>query len=153
MRRRHAGCQTRNAECEVQNAHRQTALGIGQFKRFVLCAALAIALTVVHATAAGARDFMWKVTGKTGTVYLIGSVHLLTKDFYPLSPAFDQAFKESNLLVEEADLAELLSPQAQMQLLSRGMLPSSQSLDTVVSPATFALVSRRVTSGWARSTS
>ena len=35
-----------------------------------------------------------------------GSVHLLTKDYYPLSPALDTAFKDSDLLVEEVDLGE-----------------------------------------------
>jgi uncharacterized protein YbaP (TraB family) len=109
--------------------------------RSILGATLVLGFTL--ATAAASRDFLWKVNGKTGAVYLIGSVHLLTEDFYPLSKAFEDAFKDSDLLVEEADLAELLSPQAQMKLLSRGMLPSSQSLDTVVAPQTFALVTRR----------
>ena len=77
-------------------------------------------------------------------VYLVGSVHMLTKDYYPLSPALDSAFKDSDLLVEEADLGEMLSVNSQLQMLSRGMLPSTQSLDKVVSPATFALVSARV---------
>ncbi len=138
--------QPRNAKGKMQNAHRRSghcAFRIVHFKRSLLCAALAFALVLVHASAAASRDFLWKVTGKTGVVYLVGSVHLLTQDFYPLDPAFEQAFKESDLLVEETDLAELLAPQAQLQLLSRGMLPSSQSLDAVVSPGTFALVSRR----------
>ncbi len=44
-------------------------------------------------------------------MYLVGSVHMLTEDFYhPLSKAFEEAFKDSDLLVEEADLAEMLSP-------------------------------------------
>jgi uncharacterized protein YbaP (TraB family) len=112
--------------------------------RSIVCATFVAGLTFGHATTAAARDFLWKVTGKTGTVvYLVGSVHMLTEDFYPLSKPFEDAFKDSDLLVEEADLAEMLSPQAQMQMLSRGMLPSSQSLDTVVGPQTFALVTRR----------
>jgi len=102
-----------------------------------------LALVAGNATTADARDFLWKVSGATGSVYLVGSVHLLTKDFYPLSPALEQAFKGSDLLVEEADLAELLSPTAQMQMLARGMLPASTTLDAVVSPATFALVTAR----------
>ena len=53
--------------------------------RVVLC----LALVLGHATAANARDFLWKVTGKTGSVYLMGSIHLLTQDFYPLSAAVD----------------------------------------------------------------
>ena len=113
-------------------------------KRSLLCAAVAIALTVLHATPASARDFLWKVTGKTGTVYLVGSVHMLSQDFYPLSKTLDEAFKEADLLVEEADLAELLAPQAQLLMLSRGMLASNQTLDKVISPETFAAVTRRV---------
>jgi uncharacterized protein YbaP (TraB family) len=105
---------------------------------------LCLALVLGPATTAHARDFLWKVTGKTGgSVYLVGSVHLLTQDFYPLSAALDRAFKESDLLVEEADFADLMSPSTQMQMLARSMLPSTTSLESVISPATFALVVKR----------
>jgi uncharacterized protein YbaP (TraB family) len=90
------------------------------------------------------RSFSWKATKGTGVVYLVGSMHLLTKDYYPLAPALDAAFKDSDLLVEEADLGEMLSPQAQLAVVMRGMLPANQSLDQVVSPDTYALVSKRV---------
>jgi uncharacterized protein YbaP (TraB family) len=125
----------------MQNAH--CAFDIVRVGR-VLSALLVLTFTLGHATPASARDFLWKVTGKTGTVYLVGSVHMLSRDFYPLSQTLEQAFKESDLLVEEADLAELLAPQAQLLMLSRGMLPSGQSLDKVVSPETFAAVTKRV---------
>jgi uncharacterized protein YbaP (TraB family) len=108
-----------------------------------LAAAFAAIAVLAHANTVAARDFLWKVTGKTGSVYLAGSVHLLTKDFYPLSEALERAFSDSDLLVEEVDLAELTSPQAQMMMLSRGMLPSNQSLDKMVSSATLAQVSGR----------
>jgi hypothetical protein len=92
-----------------------------------------------------ARNFLWKATKGPGVVYLVGSMHLLTKDYYPLAPALDAAFKDSDLLVEEADLGEMLSPQSQMAVVMRGMLPANQSLDQVVSADTYALVSKRVT--------
>jgi uncharacterized protein YbaP (TraB family) len=109
-----------------------------------LCAVLVVGCTLGHAGVAAARDFCWKVTGRTGAIYLVGSVHLLTQDFYPVSAAMEAAFNESDVLVEEADLGELLSPQMQMQMLTRGMLPADSSLDQVVSPATFAQVSSRI---------
>jgi hypothetical protein len=56
----------------------------------------------------------------------------------------EAAFKESDLLVEEVDLAEMTAADNQLTILMRGMLPAGQSLEAVVSPATFALVSRRV---------
>jgi uncharacterized protein len=136
---------SRNAECQTQNAPpRHPAFGIVHCRRSGLLALFVLALTLGQANAVVARDFLWKVTGKTGTVYLVGSVHMLTQDYYPLSKTLDDAFKESDLLVEEADLAELLAPQAQLLMLSRGMLPSNQSLDKVISPGTFAAVTKRV---------
>jgi uncharacterized protein len=107
-------------------------------------AAIAIAAALLaQLDAAAARNFIWKATGKQGVLYLVGSVHVLTKDFYPLSPALESAYKDADLLVEEVDLGEMLAPGAQFQMLSRGMLPSTQSLDKLVSPATFAAVSKR----------
>jgi uncharacterized protein len=107
-----------------------------------------LAIVTAAATAAqpraAARSFMWKATRPSGAVYLVGSVHMLTKDFYPLAPSLEAGFKESDLLVEEVDLAEMLAPDMQFSLLARGMLPAGQTLDKVVSPATMALVNARV---------
>jgi uncharacterized protein len=112
------------------------------------CAVVAIlvaacALAPLHAQN---RDFIWKASRGQSVVYLVGSVHLLSKDYYPLSPALDKAFKETDLLVEELHLGQMAQVESQMTILMRGMLPSGQTLDKVVSPATFALVSERVKS-------
>jgi uncharacterized protein YbaP (TraB family) len=74
---------------------------------------------------------------------LVGSVHLLTKDFYPLNPALERAYKDSDLLVEEVDIAELSGAGSQMSMLTRGIQPSSKPLDTVLSAATMALLSKK----------
>jgi uncharacterized protein YbaP (TraB family) len=108
----------------------------------LLIASLAVA--ALAPTRAATHAFAWKATGRQGAVYLVGSVHLLSKDFYPLNPALDSAYKDSNLLVEEVDLGEMAQPDAQMALLSRGMLPSGQTLDTVLSPTTAALLNKHL---------
>jgi hypothetical protein len=103
--------------------------------------AVAFAMLVV-AQAAQAKTFAWKAAGKGGTIYLVGSIHVMSESFYPLNPVLEAVFKESDLLVEEVDLAQMLDPMAQMSILTRGMLPSNQSLDKVISPATLALVQK-----------
>jgi uncharacterized protein YbaP (TraB family) len=114
-------------------------------KKITACAALLATLCQVDAAAAQApRNFIWKVSGPTGAIYLVGSVHLLTKDYYPLNPSLETAFKDSDLLVEEADLGELEAPASQFKLLTRGLLPGNQSLDTVLSASTYELVTKRV---------
>jgi uncharacterized protein YbaP (TraB family) len=109
----------------------------------VVMAAVAVANTAAQPRSA-TRSFMWKATRQQGAVYLVGSVHMLTKDFYPLAAPIEAGFKDSDLLVEEVDLAEMLAPDQQFSLLARGMLPAGQTLDKVVSPATMALVNARV---------
>jgi uncharacterized protein YbaP (TraB family) len=105
------------------------------------CSALVVAAALVaQVQAAPARNFLWKATARSGgALYLVGSVHLLSQDSYPLSPALETAFKDSDLLVEEVDLGEM-GANAQMQFLTKGMLPSATSLDKVLSPATYALL-------------
>ena len=106
-------------------------------RRIAAVVALALAL-LATAQAAQAKTFAWKASGKGGAIYLIGSIHVMSESFYPLNPALEAAFTDSDLLVEEVDLAEMLDPTAQLSILSRGMLPSSQSLDKVISPSTMA---------------
>jgi uncharacterized protein YbaP (TraB family) len=124
--------------------------GFARPRASAACAAAAAIAAVlsfaVLVQAEPARNFLWKVTGNNAAIYVVGSVHLLTEDYYPLNPALDAAFKDSDLLVEETDLGELAAPSSQMKLLTRGMLPANQSLDAVVSPTTYALVTRHVAS-------
>jgi hypothetical protein len=108
----------------------------------VVALTAAIAASLSASPAAQTHAFAWKATKGQGVVYLVGSVHMLTSDFYPLPASLDAGFKASDLLVEEANLAEMLSPNMQFSMLSRGMLPAGQSLDKVISPATLALLNK-----------
>jgi uncharacterized protein YbaP (TraB family) len=103
-----------------------------------------LAATALAPLQAQTRNFIWKASKGPAAIYLVGSVHLLSKDYYPLSPVLETAFKDSSLLVEELHLGEMAAIESQMTILMRGMLPSGQTLDKVVSPATFGLVTERV---------
>jgi hypothetical protein len=63
------------------------------------------------------NSVLWRIT-KNGELegYLIGSLHLMKSDAYPLAPAFNQAFTRANLVVFEVNLDQLRS---QSQSLSR----------------------------------
>ena len=93
---------------------------------------------------AGKKNFLWKVEDGNGAMaYLLGSMHVLTPEFYPLSPAIEQAFIASNTLVEEVDLDEMSDPVQMMGALAKAMLTDGRTLDQLVAPATFAEVKRR----------
>ncbi len=57
-----------------------------------------------HAEPASQKNFMWKATSKTATVYLLGSIHYLRKDAYPLPISIEDAFSRSNVLAVEANV-------------------------------------------------
>lgn len=100
---------------------------------------------LASASNAASPSFLWKATGpRGGTVYLAGSIHLLSNEYYPLAPAFDEALDRSDLLVEEVDLGEMLAPESQMLMLTRGMMPAGQSLDSALSAGTLAAVQAKV---------
>jgi uncharacterized protein YbaP (TraB family) len=85
-------------------------------------AGLLAALVVAYAQAqAPERHFLWKVTSPQGKeAYLLGSVHVLSKGFYPLSPVIDAAFGASKTLVEEIDIDEMDHPATMMGLGASG---------------------------------
>ena len=91
-----------------------------------------------------ARHFLWKVEAPNGaTAYLLGSLHVLTADAYPLPATIDRAFAGSKTLVEEVDLDEMSDPMLMMAALAKAMLPGGQTLDQVISAETYAEVKKR----------
>jgi len=112
--------------------------------RVTVATAVALVTALSIQTAAADRHFIWKASSPQGSIYLVGSVHVLTSAYYPLPAVFNDAFEKSDLLVEEIDLADMLAPAAQMQLLSRGRLPAGTTLDSVLAPTTLAAVKKTV---------
>jgi uncharacterized protein YbaP (TraB family) len=109
---------------------------------------IAAVLVVLLASPAGlaqntGRNFLWKVEGEGSSAYLLGSLHVLTADFYPLSAAINKAFTESKTLVEEVDIDETSDPMVMMAALSKAMLTGGQTLDQIVAPETFTEVKKR----------
>jgi uncharacterized protein YbaP (TraB family) len=101
---------------------------------------LAVILTSVPMSASpepGAdKTFMWRVKGGGATVYLLGSVHAMKEDSYPLPSAMETAFDSVDTLVFEVDLDDLDS--AAIQMLAAGTLDGKETLEEVVGPATWS---------------
>jgi uncharacterized protein len=90
------------------------------------------------------NQFMWKVEGPGGSsTYLLGSLHILAAEFYPLSATINKAFAESKTLVEEVDLDEMNDPMVMMAALSKAMLSDGRTLDQVIAPEVYAEVKKR----------
>jgi uncharacterized protein YbaP (TraB family) len=103
--------------------------------------ALAFVLAAVPALAqspAGENSgttFMWKVERGQTTLYLLGSVHALKEDAYPLPQAIEAAFAEVEVAVFEIDLQDLTK--AAIKMMSAGSLENGRTLEEVVGPETW----------------
>lgn len=101
-----------------------------------------LAATVVAQPAQ--KHFLWSVRDAHGGVaHLVGSLHVLTPEFYPLSLELERTFDASKVLVEEVDLDEMNDPTAMLSLIGKAMFSDGRTLEDSVSPATFAEVRRR----------
>ena len=90
------------------------------------------------------KQFLWKVENPNGSVaYLLGSLHVLTPDFYPLSAGINKAFAASQTLVEEVDFDEMNDPAQMMNALGKAMSTDGRTLDQLVAPSTYAEVTKR----------
>ncbi len=96
----------------------------------------------IRSTAQQASPALWEVRSPSGKgkLYLFGTFHLLPKSVEWQTKAFEKAVKSAKNFVFELTEAEMKSPQGQQLLLSRGMLPSGQSLDQLIGPALFTKV-------------
>ena len=77
------------------------------------------------------RGLFWKASSPTNTIYLLGSVHLGTKEMYPLPDYMEQAFQRASVLVVEVDLNKVdKAEQAKIgqYVASNGTYPGDDTL-------------------------
>lgn len=83
--------------------------------------ACALALLAWPALAAGPAEplpFLWEVQGPKARHYLLGTMHILPPSARPLPPAYDAAYAATRVLVVEADVEALGSPDVQQRMLA-----------------------------------
>ena len=88
----------------------------------------------------GRKHFLWSVEGNKATVYILGSIHILKKDSYPLPAAIENIFSCCNKIVFETDLDGMKKPEVQNMIMKLGMYPSGQSLSKNISKNTYTLL-------------
>ncbi|MFC7521525.1 TraB/GumN family protein [Xanthomonas populi] len=133
----------------VRRARRRTT-----FARWCVCAALGLALW----SGSGARapawarsvsqtpggppvPLLWKVDGKGGTLYLLGSFHVLKPSDYPLSPDVLQAFAKADRLVFELPPSDARSPELAGRMLQAARRTDGRRLQDALDAKTWQALS------------
>ncbi len=91
---------------------------------------------VILNTNAFADAPIWKVSKGDRSLYIGGSIHLLSETDYPLPSAFDAAFKASDEIVFETDIDAMGSPATQAKFLPIMMYQDGRTIKQALSQAT-----------------
>jgi uncharacterized protein YbaP (TraB family) len=113
--------------------------------RWLLSAALTCAVAAASPSAqAPPKHFLWSVRAPDAPPsYLMGSLHVLTPDYYPLHASIEQAFAQSKVLIEEVDMDEMTNPATVMPLLAKAIFTDGRTLEQVLSPDLYKTVMAR----------
>ena len=60
-----------------------------------LCLLLPTAIRSEGKTEVGPKSCLWKVSSKQNTVYLLGAIHLMREDGYPLNQPIESAYHDA----------------------------------------------------------
>ena len=89
---------------------------------------------------------VWKVTQGERTLYIGGTLHLLSPNDFPLPDAYAEAYNEASKLVFETDIAGLNSPAFQQDTLSLLTYQDGTQLSDVLSPDTYEALASHLAS-------
>ncbi|MBV8330906.1 MAG: TraB/GumN family protein, partial [Verrucomicrobia bacterium] len=85
---------------------------------------------------ADSKATLWRVRGDHNTLYLLGSIHVMSKRAYPLKPVIEHAFDNANAVVFEIDLDRVMNKNFKEEFSRTAVYPPGQSLSRHLSPET-----------------
>jgi len=92
----------------------------------------------------GHKSCLWSLQTGSTTLYLLGSIHLLTADAYPLAPAIEQAYQASQLLVFETVLGAFQDAAIQSRMIDLAKYPQGQNLFQTIDLSTKRLLEKKL---------
>jgi len=108
---------------------------------FLLLAAIEVSFYSGEAIANTQKTFLWRVQSKTNTVYILGSIHFMKPDIYPLDKKIEDAFDKSQVLAVEADVNDASKLDIQ-KLMDKAFYRGDDALEKHVSGETYELVKK-----------
>ncbi|MCK4980940.1 MAG: TraB/GumN family protein [Candidatus Delongbacteria bacterium] len=97
-------------------------------KRFIIAVCLIMSFTLLI----GADNFLWEVENGKNKAYLLGSIHIMPEDTYPLDDKIESAFKEADVLVVEVDITKIDQGKIQAFIAEKASYEEGKSLQTEI---------------------
>ena len=110
----------------------------------VLTVTLAVGMILLQALTAFAQDqhFLWRVQSEKKSCFILGSIHLMKEEHYPLGRMIENAFEQSAVLVVEINL-NTVDPKALQGVMAEAFYPEGDALDKHVSPQVMSLILKK----------
>ena len=111
----------------------------------ILCAFLLLLASLASFGQASAQEksFLWKVRSEGNSIYILGSIHFLKKESYPLKKSIEQAFDAATKLVLEIDLQSVTPEKTRQVTLEKGVFRDGTTLQQSVAKETYDLTEQR----------
>jgi len=85
---------------------------------------------------------IWQVEGNGTTLYIGGTVHVLSKADYPLPKEYDEVYSKAEELVFEADIAAMSDPTLAGQIMMSSMYTDDRTLSSVLNEESYSKLSK-----------
>lgn len=93
-----------------------------------ICAAAPTVLVQQSLAQDTRKSCLWSLQTKPSAIYLLGSLHVLKSDAYPLANVIEKAYAASQKIVFETDITAMKGPVIQGKILELGLYPEGQNL-------------------------
>ncbi len=112
---------------------------------FLLLLITLIPLASAHAgnNSSDQKGFLWKVQSKTGTAYVVGSIHAYKSELYPLPNKMEDAFDKSDTLAVEANVNEI-KPESMMTMINGALYQDRSTLEKHLSRETYEMTVQKL---------
>jgi uncharacterized protein YbaP (TraB family) len=89
------------------------------------------------------KSFLWRVNSDENRLYILGSIHLLKQEAYPLKKTIENAFEQTKSLVLEIDLGSANRQKIEQLMLQKSLSTDGTVLHQNVSNETYEAVAKR----------
>jgi len=90
------------------------------------------------------KSCLWTVETQSNKIYLLGSLHFLKQDDYPLPVSIKRAYADSQILVFETDIDAMQDPAVLAKMMELGMYSEGQNLLQNIDGSTRQLLEKKL---------
>ena len=90
------------------------------------------------------NSLIYKIQSDTNTVYILGSLHALAEEYYPLTRSFTYSYYNSQKVIFEVDPEILFSTTPKPEIEKQSMFTDGMTLKKALTPKTYGLLIKKL---------